>query len=92
MSTHSRPPGSVVSGPSSGDCTLLIPYENFVREPDGSWRPLSPMIMDLPGSGKISVGPWLTFRRGRKLLGHDIAAELDAIDRQQAQLRLGRAA
>ncbi len=50
------------------------------------------MIMDLPGAGKISVGPWLTFRRGRKLLGHDIAAELDAIARQQAQLRLGRAA
>jgi len=50
------------------------------------------MVMDLPGSGKISIGPWLTFRQGRKLLGHDIATMLDEISEQQAYLRLGRAA
>ena len=50
------------------------------------------MVLDLPGAGKISVGPWLPFRQGWELLGHDIAAELDAIARQQAQLRLRRAA
>ncbi len=35
------------------------------------------MIIELEGTGKISVGPWLVFKRGRKLMGHDIALWLD---------------
>ena len=35
------------------------------------------MIIELEGIGKISVGPWLVFKRGRKVMGHDIALWLD---------------
>jgi hypothetical protein len=35
------------------------------------------MVIELEGTGRISVGPWLIFKRGRKLMGHDIALWLD---------------
>ena len=54
-----------------------FPYESFEQNPDGSWRPVKHMIIELEGIGKISVGPWLVFKRGRKVMGHDIALWLD---------------
>ena len=54
-----------------------LQYESFERISDGSWRPVRHMVIELEGTGKISVGPWLVFKRGRKLMGRDIALWLD---------------
>ena len=46
------------------------------------------MVIELKGTGKISVGPWLRFNRGRKPMGHDIALWLD----EQSEGQLDQAA
>ena len=65
-----------------------LPYESFEQNPDGSWRPMKPLVIELEGTGRISVGPWLVFKRGRKLMGHDIALWLD----EMSESRVDRAA
>ncbi len=65
-----------------------LPYESFEQTADGDWRPVRPMVIELEGTGKISVGPWLSFKRGRKLMGHDIALWLD----EQSDSQLDQAA
>ncbi len=35
------------------------------------------MVIELEGAGKISASPWLSFKRGRKPMGNDIALWLD---------------
>ena len=62
-----------------------LPYESFEQNPDGSWRPVRHMVIELEGTGKISVGPWLVFKRGRKLMGHDIALWLDEMSESRME-------
>ena len=35
------------------------------------------MLVELEDIGKSCVGPWLVVKRGRKVMGHDIALWLD---------------
>ena len=71
--------GRRYSEPVGADQRTLdsLPYDAFEQNPDGSWQPVRRMVIELEGTGRISVGPWMVFKRGRKLMGHDIARWLD---------------
>ncbi len=76
--------GSRLSGAGQRKLDSLS-YESFEQNADGSWRPVRHMVIELEGTGKISVGPWLVFKRGRTLMGHDIALWLDEMSEDRVE-------
>lgn len=55
-----------------------VPCSAFRNNGDGSWTSIAIVTISSPGGGHIQIGPGMTFSRGVRFMGIDLAALLDA--------------
>ncbi|MBW1998253.1 MAG: hypothetical protein JRJ29_09855 [Deltaproteobacteria bacterium] len=56
--------------------SVSVACEAFRKNPDGSWTSVQTTIIRAP-IGEIRISPGMTFRKGAKLVGVDVAALLE---------------
>ncbi len=57
---------------------MTATYKGFRRNPDGSWTCVAESTIEGP-NGRMPVTPGMTFARGLKFMGVDLAALLDTL-------------
>lgn len=65
----------LISSSSFAQTTLTC--SDFVHNPNGSWSPKHPVVIQ-GGGGSISMSPGVSFNPGTQFMGLDLAAALNA--------------
>ncbi len=56
---------------------LQFSCDAFQKNPDGTWTCIKPVTVQIPVGGELKFHPGMTFRKGERYDGIDVATLLD---------------